>query len=68
MSFSARHALAAHRPLGGIMRAQSATYAAVAGFVLTTTVGLLRNRKAPPISRSSSRRPAGGDRQVRVVS
>lgn len=32
MSFSAWHALAAHRPLGGIMRARQATYAAAAQF------------------------------------
>jgi hypothetical protein len=32
MSFSAWHALAAHRPLGGIMRARQAVYAAAARF------------------------------------
>jgi hypothetical protein len=32
MSFSAWHALAAHRPLGGIMRARQAAYAAAARF------------------------------------
>jgi hypothetical protein len=32
MSFSAWHALAAHRPLGGIMRVRQAVYAAAARF------------------------------------
>jgi hypothetical protein len=32
MSFSAWHALAAHRPVGGIMRVRQAVYAAAARF------------------------------------
>jgi hypothetical protein len=52
MSFSAWHALTAHRPLGGIMRVRQAVYAAATRFRIDY------NHRTPAEPRSAADLPA----------